>query len=194
MLHEIKVFRAAGLTLQPFTEDLDPYEEIIIKSRIKIFSNSEVNKYNSNRQVYSFEHSAAQVYKIIESYHDQTSYTYFLLDDFTKNVVGEINLISPKGLSKLYPSFSNDEILFQCVDLSKSWIIEFYLDKSYWGKGLIPYFSSKLIEELKVEGAKSILAFTEHENTNSIRVLDKIGFTPIHENLGGDYAVMVKHL
>jgi RimJ/RimL family protein N-acetyltransferase len=194
MQHKGKVIKEGGLTLQPFTVDLQPYSEIIIESLISIFSNKEVIKYNRNLKINSVEDGKVKLYKILDSYQEETSYTYFLLDDLTKNVLGVITIISPKGISELYPFFNKDKVVVQTVELSKAWVIEFYLNPIYWGKGLIPFFANKLIEQLKLQGAKSMLAFTEHENINSIKVLKKIGFTPIHKHVTGDYRVMVKHL
>ena len=111
-------------------------------------------------------------------YNNSTLFNHFLFDSNFDRFVGIISLISPKGIEEMYPNLA--PIFQKYNEYNDTWIIEYWLNNSYWRKGImskfIPFFCNLAFVDSK---AKSITALCNPENISSIKLATKVGFKKV---------------
>jgi|SRR5690606_12699715 len=98
-------------------------------------------------------------------YEHQLGYTHFITLKANNEVLGLIDIFSPKGIE----TETN-------YGIENTWFIEYYLNKKVWGLGVMSNAVKAIVENMKMQGIDNIAAFCRPENIASTRILERTGF------------------
>lgn len=149
--------------------------DMIVNDLFEIFSDGETLTYNKEKIVADKKTVAINLLGVSMGYEQQLRYTHFLtLKEYDK-VIGEIIILSPKSVEPSY-------------NIKATWIIEYFLNKQFWNKGIMTGVIQVIIEKMQEQNINKIGALVDRDNLSSTRVLDKVRFRKIKEfDLKQDY-------
>lgn len=130
----------------------------------EILSDFENTEQIPERRIKSLSDSDKLMLGVTLGYAQQLQWTHFLsLVQHNNKIIGQIDVLSP-------------EKVFAAYKLSNLWLIEYYLHKQLWGKGIMSSALAALIDNLKEQGIVNIGALCKTNNLSSIKVLTNVGF------------------
>lgn len=145
------------------TSDMMRHTEMV-NDLYEIFGDIESLPYNKEKFVKDIETISTQMLGVTVGYEQKIRYTHFLTLKEPNKVIGEIIILSPKSVKDAYK-------------LDNLWIIEYFLNKQLWNNGIMSGVLSAIISNMKQQGITNIGALVDRENSPSIRVLEKAGFS-----------------
>ncbi|MDP3915071.1 MAG: GNAT family protein [Bacteroidota bacterium] len=139
---------------------------LIVDDLYEIFGDEATLPYNSEKIVKDKNTISTQLLGVTIGYEQQISYTHFLTLKENNKIIGEIIILSPKNVQLAYK-------------IKDTWIIEYFLNKKYWNKGIMTGVISAIANIMKINKINKIGALVDRNNLSSIRVLEKVGFRKI---------------
>jgi len=100
----------------------------------------------------------------VVGYSTGVSFAHFITEKNGLKTIGIVNIISPETAKASYKLDRHD------------WMVEYYLNKKYWGKGIATGALTAICINLFSQGILRIAAVCQRENISSLRVLEKVGF------------------
>ena len=145
-------------------------QEQIIDNYLEILSDIENTQYIPEKRTNDREQVSMNLFGITYRYGQELGYTHLITLKEENEVVGQINVISPKGVKV--------ETKYEIED---SWFIEYCLNKKVWGYGIMSGILRAVIAEMVDQGIENISALCMSENIASIRTLEKSGFIKLRK-------------
>jgi RimJ/RimL family protein N-acetyltransferase len=120
--------------------------------------NEEAKKYLTNYPT-NLDEGYKKLSGCIASFLEKKALTYIIKADG----------VGPIGFIHVYTKDNSTDI--------KDWLIEYYLNKSFWGQGIMTVAVQTVLAFLQENEVSSISAIVDADNYASKRILDKFGFT-----------------
>lgn len=143
-------------------------EKDVVNDIYEIFG--DITQIPYNHEKYVKDKKEINTYMIVSSYHRKTQFIHFISHIQTQKIIGQI-IISPP---------IEQYILFD-KKLKNTWIIEYYLNKIFWNKGIMSGIIPAVVRIMQKQGIKNIGAVVDRLNAPSIRILEKSGFKRIKQ-------------
>ncbi|MBO3097682.1 GNAT family N-acetyltransferase [Gelidibacter pelagius] len=137
----------------------------IVDNLIEILSDEENTRFISEKRTDDKERVSNELLGVTFRYDQQLGYTHFITLKNNNEVLGQINIITPKGIET--------ETQYKIKD---TWFIEYYLNKKVWNLGVMSGAIKAIVESMKDQGITKISALCMPENIGSIKILTKSGF------------------
>ncbi|MHA8065276.1 GNAT family N-acetyltransferase [Aquirufa sp. ROCK2-A2] len=109
-------------------------------------------------------------YLDVLNYDLKIQFNHFISNIKSKKIIGKI-IIWP--LVEEYIQFDST--------LKNTWIIEFYLNKKFWNKGIMSGIIPAVARDMQKQGINKIGAVVDKLNFGSIRILEKSGLKRIKQ-------------
>jgi RimJ/RimL family protein N-acetyltransferase len=138
----------------------------------EILGNEENTEYIPEKRVTSLQQVVNQTMGVVISYSQKLAYMHFLTMKALGKTIGVVNILSPLNAQETY-------------NLQNVWLIEYFLNKTYWGNGIMTEVVGEVIDNMRQQGIKQIGAFVYQENFASTRLLEKVGFKKIDLTVRG---------
>lgn len=142
--------------------DMMRHDELV-NDLYEIFGDEDSLPYNKEKFVSDRKTISTQMLGVTIGYEQQIRYTHFITLKEPNKIIGEIIILSPKSVEPQYK-------------IQDTWIIEFYLNKQLWNKGIMSGIIAAIVSNMKNQGIDKIGALVDRNNIPSIRVLEKSGF------------------
>lgn len=133
-----------------------------------ILGDEENTRYISEKKVKDIKEANERLLGITVGYEEQLGYTHFITLNKINKVIGLIDIHTPKRVAQEYP-------------IKDKWFIEYYLNKQFWGHGIMTRVIKAVISNLKEQGIHNIAAVCMPENKSSVKILNKCGFQKIRK-------------
>lgn len=108
----------------------------MVEDLFEIFSDIQGLPYNKEKIVADRNKIADQLFGVTLGYHQQLRYTHFVTLKEIDKVVGEIMIISPKGVEPAYK-------------IKDTWFIEYFLNRHLWNKGIMSGVIRAIVQEMQ---------------------------------------------
>lgn len=151
------------IQIHPYRKKEMMRETEIVNELFEIFGDIESIPFNKEKLVTDKKTISMNLLGVVIGYDQQIRYTHFLTHKDSDTIIGEIIITTPKHVKSIY-------------NLDNTWIIEYYLNKQFWNRGIMSGAISAIIHNMKGQGIDNIGALVDEKNTPSIRVLEKVGF------------------
>jgi RimJ/RimL family protein N-acetyltransferase len=145
-------------------------ENEIIESLFEILSDEENTKFIPEKRANDIKQISMNMLGVTFRYTQELGYTHFISLKESKEVIGQINIITPKGIE-----FESE------YGIKDNWFIEYFLKKKYWGYGIMGGILTAVVLEMKKQGITNVCAVCYRENIASIKTLEKSGFIRVSE-------------
>ena len=156
------------LEVHPFRESELHRDNEVINDIYEIFG--DISQIPFNKEKFVKDKKDINTYFIVSNYHLKIQYTHFISHLQSKKIIGKI-IISPP--IKEYIEFENK--------LKNTWILEFYLNKKFWNKGIMSGIIPAIVRSMQKQDIKKIGAVVDKLNFGSIRILEKSGLIRIKQ-------------
>ncbi len=148
---------------------------VTIQDGIKeLFQDDNVLEFHPERRLSTDMQVMIHLSKILKGYERGTRYDTFFFDKTINKCIGEIDIVTNKGLLEYYPFFN--EIIKKYPIYKNTWLIEYYLRSDYWNIGLMSVVLKEVVKHIFNNGVQCISAVTNNGNFGSVRILQKLGF------------------
>jgi len=147
--------------------DILRYDQIV-DNLFEILSDEENTKFIPEKRVLSKDRISKELLGITFRYDKQLGYTHFITLKDNNEILGQINIITPKGIKS--------ESQYGIKD---TWFIEYFLNKKVWNFGVMSGAINAIVGNMKEQGITKISALCMPENISSIKILTKSGFKRI---------------
>lgn len=144
------------------SSDLMRHNEIV-NDLYEIFGDKNSLPFNKEKFVADREIISSQMLGVTIGYEQQIRYTHFITLKEPNKIIGEIIILTPKSVEPEYK-------------IHDTWIVEFFLNKQLWNKGIMTGILTTIVSNMKNQGINKIGALVDRDNIPSIRVLEKSGF------------------
>jgi len=162
------------IIFKPLTNNNSQEFRAIENGLLAIFSDKQVLHFHPEKELKSVSDAATYVLGTLIGYGAKIHYNHFIFEKKTNRVIGIIEIRSPLGVLSKYEFL--EKISEQEPILKNTWVVEYYLNPEYWGRGIISLCLSLVIDRILINPATTISAFTQTENIRSKRILDKHKF------------------
>lgn len=149
------------------TIDIQRHEQIV-ESLHEILSDEENTEFIPEKRTNDKEQISMNLLGVTIRYSQELGYTHFITLKGNNEIIGQINIISPKGVE-----------LESEYGIKDSWFIEYFMNKKVWGHKLMSGILNAVISEMKNQGINNICALCMPENISSIKTLANAGFIKI---------------
>ncbi len=154
------------ILLHPLREKDALRTDGMVDELFEIFNHPSMKKYSPEKYVTDKKKLEAKLMGVVMSYHMQLAYTHYITWKDTGEIIGQVDIITPKRAEDSYP-------------IKDTWFIEYYLNKEHWGYGMMTDVLKVVVYELRNQSIQKIGAICMPDNIASIRVLEKSGFKRI---------------
>jgi RimJ/RimL family protein N-acetyltransferase len=137
----------------------------IVDSLYEILSDNENTKFITEKRVKDKDLVAEQLLGVTIKHVEQLGYTHFITLKDNNETLGQINILTPKGI----------ETQTQ-YEIRDTWFIEYFLNKKVWNFGVMSGAIRAIIDNMKDQGITKISALCMPENIGSVKILTKSGF------------------
>lgn len=156
------------LEIHPFRVSEAERDNEVVNDLFEIFGDISQIPFNKEKLVKNKKD--INTYSIVSDYHLKIQYTHFLSHIQSKKIIGKIIICPP---IKEYIQFDST--------LKNTWIIEFYLNKSFWNKGIMSGIIPAVVRGMQDQNIKKVGAVVDKLNFGSIRILEKSGLKRIKQ-------------
>ncbi len=156
------------LEIHPYRVSEAERDKEVVNDLFEIFG--DISQIPFNKEKHVKDKKDINTYSIVSDYHLKRQYTHFVSHIESKKIIGKI-IISPP--IKEYIQFDST--------LKNTWIIEFYLNKSFWNKGIMSGIIPTIVRGIQKQGIKKVGAVVDKLNFGSIRILEKSGLKRIKQ-------------
>lgn len=156
------------LEIHPYRISEAERDKEVVNDLFEIFG--DISQIPFNKEKLVKDKKDMNTYSIVSDYHSKRQYTHFVSHIESKKIIGKI-IISPPV--KEYIQFDGT--------LKNTWIIEFYLNKRFWNKGIMSGIIPEVVRGIQKQGIKKVGAVVDKLNFGSIRVLEKSGLKRIKQ-------------
>lgn len=162
-----------AITLSNGTLEVHPYRESEALREMEVVNDiyemfGDISQIPYNNEKFVKDKKDIDTYKIVSAFHKRIQYAHFVSHIPTRKIIGQI-IISPP--IEQYINFNKK--------LKNTWIIEYYINKNFWNKGIMSGIIPAVVRLIQRQGVKSIGAVVDRLNAPSIRILEKSGFKRI---------------
>lgn len=154
------------IEIHPYRESEMIRDQEVVDDIYEIFGDLSQIPFNHEKFIDSKKDFSTS--SIIREWHRHIRYIHFVSYMPNQKIIGQI-IISPPV--KEYYKFQKS--------LKNVWMIEYYLNKTFWNKGIMSSLIPAIIQSLNQQGITNIGAVVDRLNTPSVRVLEKSGFVRI---------------
>ncbi|WP_320005385.1 GNAT family N-acetyltransferase [Shiella aurantiaca] len=152
----------------------------VVNDLYEILGDAETMKFIPEKLVKDRQEIELRLIGFVSNYEKEEGFTHFLSHKKYNKIIGGINIIPPKKIKIAY-------------NISDEWFIEYYLNKTLWGKGIISGVLNAIVKNMQNQGINKISALCHPDNIASIHILNKIGFKDIETMiLGQKYYRLIK--
>lgn len=134
-----------------------------------ILKEDQNTEFIQEKRLSSLEDAKNFVLGIVSNYNSNKAYMHLITWKQTNNVIGAINVISPKYVKEEY-------ILDE-----HNWMIEFFIHKNFWNHGIMTGLVNAVCTNLNTQNINIIDAVCHVDNIGSHRVLEKNEFKKIQK-------------
>lgn len=150
--------------IHPYRKIDEQNGDVVEDDLFEILSDVENMSFMPERYITSRGDVSKLMLGVTVGYATNSRWSHFLsLVKFHNKVVGQIDIISPQAVFKSY-------------GISEIWLIEYFLHKMLWSKGIMTDALSAIINNLRGQGINNIGAICKTDNLSSLSVLNKLGF------------------